>query len=78
MLLNSDPCLELDVAAGEADPSTTWPGICLAVFLRDSWLHGPPNLCLDRMDFVEKFLPQWFWQTGLGGEGQVICINVYF
>ena len=22
---------------------TTWPGICLAVFLRVGWLHGPPT-----------------------------------
>ena len=36
------------------------------------------NMCLDRLDFLEKFLPQWFnynilfWQTGQGGEWQVI------
>ena len=36
VLLKADPRLEGDVADGKADISA-----CLALFLRDSWLHGP-------------------------------------
>ena len=39
------------------------PGICLAIFSRNGWLHGPPP-CLDRL---EKFLPQWLHCSGKQG-----------
>ena len=44
VLLKADPCLKGDVADDKADPSVCLqPDICLAVFFRNSWLHGPPR-----------------------------------
>ena len=33
---------------------TTWPGVCLAVFLRDSRLHGPPICDLTGWTFFKR------------------------
>ena len=42
LLLKADPRLEGDVADDKADPSVCLqPDICLAVFFRNGWLHGP-------------------------------------
>ena len=38
-------------------------------------LHVTPNMCLERPDFLEKFLPQWLHcssKQGRGGKYQVI------
>ena len=32
------------------------------------------NMCLDRLNFLARVVTL-FWQTGQGGEGQVICIR---
>ena len=33
---------------------STWPGICLIVFLRDSWLHRPPTGDLTGWNFFKS------------------------
>ena len=66
MLLEDDPCLEGYVADIKDDLSAR-PGIYLALFLMDSWLHGPKNMCSDMLDFLKKFLPQWLHCCGKPG-----------
>ena len=48
------------------------PAINFARYLSCSILEGRPfpwttNMCLDRLDFLEKFFPQWLHWTGEQG-----------
>ena len=50
---------------------STWPGNCLAVFMRDCWLNGPATCVYTGL----TFLPQWLYCSGKQGrvaKGQVI------
>ena len=81
VLLEADPRLEGDVADDKADPS-----MCLQLnqisvyqyFLKRlaPWIT---NMCLDRLFFFKVVLATviaLFWQTGKGGEWQVIwCLR---
>ena len=65
MLLEAKPCLEGNVAADKAD-------INLARYLSCSILEGrqapwTTNMSLGRLEFPEKFLPQWLhWADNQG------------
>ena len=72
VIYKAGPSLEGDVADDKADPSVChqlghlrWHLSCIIFDGRfASWTT---NMCLDRLDFLEKFL-----QTGQGGEWKVI------
>ena len=76
--LKADPCLENDVANDKADPL-----VCLQLnqlsaleyFFRNGWPYGPPT-CVERACYFFKevlaTVVALFWQTGKGGEWQVI------
>ena len=69
MLLKAGPCLEGDVADGKADRSVCLQlGQVSVLKYFEGWL-APwfANMCLDRLDFLEKVLVTvvaLFWQTG--------------
>ena len=55
VLLKDDPNLEGNVADDKADASASiWPGICLTVFSRDCWLHGPPTCVYTGWTFLKS------------------------
>ena len=76
-LLKADSCLKGVVADGKADPSASHQ---LSRYLSFSIFKGQldpwtPNMCLDRLDFLDKVLAtvvKLFWQTGQGCKWQII------
>ena len=54
VLLEAEPRLEGDVADGEADPSA-----CHSIGQEERLPPWTTNMCLDRLDYLEKVLRQW-------------------
>ena len=68
VLLEAEPSLEGDVADGEADPPACHQLGQVSVL---QYFGGTApwtiNMCSDRLDFLEKFLPQWLHWAGNQG-----------
>ena len=68
VLLEADPCLEGDVADGEADPPASYQLSCS--FLEDGRFHGPPA-CVKTGRTFSKVLATGValcWQAGQCGK----------
>ena len=61
VLLEAEPCLEGDVADGKADhPACQELGqVTFMLYLEGRQAPWTINMSLDRLEFLEKFLPQW-------------------
>ena len=60
MLIKADPSLEGNVAGHKADPS-----VCN--IFEGRLFPWTLTMCLDRVDFLEKFSPQWLHCSGKQG-----------
>ena len=62
----ADPCPDGDVADGKADPSACHQLGELSV-LEGRLTPWTTNICLDKLDFLDKFLSQWLHCSGKQG-----------
>ena len=71
MLLKADPSLEGDVADDKADPSVCHQlgQVSVLQYFRGTAGSMPwtTNMCLYRLDLLEKFMPQWLHCSGKHG-----------
>ena len=70
VLLKADPCIEGDVADGKADPAACHQlGQVSVLQYFQGTAPWTTNMCLDRLDYLEKLLPQWLYCSGKQGSG---------
>ena len=69
VLLKANPCLEVDEADGEANPSAGHQlgQVSVLQYFQGRACSWTTNMTLDRLHFYEKFLPQLLHFSGKQG-----------